>query len=110
MDTQRQSGDNAHVSVRDLQRHTSDVLERVTASGQIYITRHGRTIARILPPDPAEEQLNAAIEAGILDPRALSETYTNAQMREELPPSGRPTAGGSLSEKVIELREAEGDR
>ncbi|WP_162145952.1 type II toxin-antitoxin system Phd/YefM family antitoxin [Glycomyces tenuis] len=98
------------VTIRELQRHTSDVLEKVEANGQIYVTKHGRTIARILPPDPAEEQINAAIAAGVLVPRALTEPDTDADMLQEFSPESRSTDGPSLTEALLELREAEDDR
>lgn len=110
MERDRTAEATERVTIRELQRHTSDVLERVEASGQIHITKHGRTIARILPPDPAEEQINAAIAAGILDPRALTEPYTNANMLQDFSPESRGTEGPSLTEALLDLREAEGDR
>lgn len=110
MDSDQASANTDHVTIRELQRHTRDVLDRAVAEGQIYITKHGRTIARILPPDPAEEQINAAIAAGILDPRALTEAYTNGEVLERFAPATRSSAEGSLTDTVIELRDAEGDR
>src|SRR5690606_2349770 len=100
------------VSVRDLQRHTSEVLERVTdsESGQILITKHGHVIARILPPDPAEGQINAAIAAGILDPRAITQRYTNRQMLQDFPAESRSVGGSSLTDALMALREDEGER
>lgn len=99
------------VSIRELQRHTGKVLERVASSdsGQIFITKHGRVIARILPPGPAEEQINAAIAAGIPDPRALTAPNTGADLlRDSAPAPARP-GRKPLSDIVIELRESEGD-
>ena len=109
MDTDRPTTAD-RVTIRDLQRHTSEVLERAREHGVIHVTKHGKTIARILPPDPAEEQINAAIAAGILDPRALSEPYTNRQMAEEFSAATRTSSGSSLTEAVLSLREEEGDR
>ncbi|MEU6858155.1 type II toxin-antitoxin system prevent-host-death family antitoxin [Glycomyces sp. NPDC046736] len=100
------------ISVQELQRHTSEVLERVASgeSGQILITKHGHVVARILPPDPAEEQTNAAIAAGILDPRALTQPYSNRQMLLDFPPESRSVGGASLSDALTALREDEGER
>ena len=98
------------VAVRELQRHTSEVLERVEANGQIYITKHGRIIARILPPDPAEEQINDAIAAGILDPRALTGPNTGADLLRDFVPAPTRQGQKSLTDIVIEAREAEGDK
>lgn len=110
MDTDRPAAASERVTIRDLQRHTSEVLEKVQELGVIHITKHGKTIARILPPDPAEERVNALVAAGILDPKALTEAYTNKQMLEEFGPSTRSKGGPSWSDAVIALREAEGER
>lgn len=107
--TDDSTAESDRVTIRELQRHTSEVLDRVQAHGPVYVTRHGRVVARILPPDPAEEQINAAIAAGILDPRALTEPYTVGQMLEEFPRSSRDT-GPSLTDTVIAFRKTEGDR
>lgn len=102
----------SRVTIRELQRHASDVLSRVENGTVIHITKHGRTIARVLPPDPAEESVNRAIASGILAPEAVSSIYTNAEMAAEFaaPAASATPQSRSLSEVVLELREAEGDR
>jgi prevent-host-death family protein len=110
MDTDRPATSSERVTVRDLQRHTSEVLEKVQEHGIIHITKHGKTIARILPPDPAEEQINALVAAGVLDPKALTETYTNGQMAAEFSAATRTSEGSSLTDAVLALREEEGER
>lgn len=58
----------------------------------------------------ADAHTKALIAAGILDPRALTETYTIGQMATEFSAKTRSTGGASLTEIVLALREEEGDR
>jgi hypothetical protein len=62
--------------------------------------------------DPVEidSDTAAAIAAGILDPRAVAEHYTNGQMAAERSTEASCTGGPSLTETVLILREEEGDR
>jgi hypothetical protein len=48
---------------------------------------------KAVPPDPDEEHVNALVAAGILDPRALTEPYTNGQTAAEC--SAETTVFGS---------------
>lgn len=98
------------VTVRDLQRNASAVLHRIEEGESIAITRHGKVIARLLPPDPAERAVSSAVDAGILDPAALSRARTAAETarsaRRPAAEEGEPVLGQVLAD----LREEEGER
>ena len=50
------------IGIRELRDHASEVLKRVESTGQpVDITRHGRTIARLVPA-ATEEDHDAAWE------------------------------------------------
>ncbi|MHC0430853.1 type II toxin-antitoxin system Phd/YefM family antitoxin [Streptomyces sp. O3] len=97
------------ITVRDLQRNAAAVLKRLDHGETITVTRHGRTVARILPPDPAEEALNQAVTEGIIDPAELARARTAAQTsrikREPASPDG-----DAASDALHALRELEADR
>jgi hypothetical protein len=57
-----------------------------------------------------KERINALVAAGILDPKALTETYTNGQMAAEFSGATRGFEGSSLTNAVTALREEEGER
>jgi prevent-host-death family protein len=97
------------VSIRELQRAAANVLKRVEHGEAITITRHGRAIARILPPDPVEEALHLAAEAGILDLGALDSAPTAARMASR-PPAPYAPGEESLSSALTALRDEEGER
>ncbi len=97
------------ITVRDLQRNAGAVLKRLEHGQTITVTRHGRTVARILPPDPAEEALNQAVAEGILDTAELSRARTAAQtarIRRE-----QPSPDGDVASQALQdLRALEGER
>jgi prevent-host-death family protein len=88
------TSDNA-LSIRDLQRNAADVMTRVEQGTSYVITRHGRTVGRLLPPEPGDEAINQAIAEGILDAGDLAHARTAAQVARITPepttdPGGRP--------------------
>jgi len=95
------TSDNA-LSIRDLQRNAADVMTRVEQGTSYVITRHGRTVGRLLPPEPGDEAINQAIAEGILDAGDLAHARTAAQVARITPepttdPGGRP-ANDALAE------------
>jgi prevent-host-death family protein len=56
------------VPVRQLQRHASELLDRVAAGERIEVTRNGRLIAVIGPPDPQQQVIEELIAEGFLRP------------------------------------------
>ncbi len=77
------------ISIRDLQRNAADVMTRVEHGTSYVITRHGRTVGRLLPPEPGDEAINQAIAEGILDAGDLAHARTAAQVARITP---EPTA------------------
>jgi len=97
------------VSIRELQRNAAAVFHRVEHGETVAVTRHGRTVARILPPDPAEQALARAAEAGILDLEALAKAPTAARLA-KAPRVPQKAGERPLSKALEELRDAEGER
>lgn len=93
------------VSIRDLQRNAADVLTRVEHGASFVVTRHGRTIGRLLPPDPAEEAISRAIADGILDAVELAHARTAAQVARIVPePTATTGSPTPASDALAELR------
>ncbi|WP_306317716.1 MULTISPECIES: type II toxin-antitoxin system Phd/YefM family antitoxin [unclassified Streptomyces] len=97
------------ITVRDLQRNAAAVLKRLEHGETIVVTRHGKTVARILPPDPAEEAINQAAAEGIIDPAELGRARTARQTARVRRAPASPD-GDVASEALRSLRELEGDR
>lgn len=92
------------VSVRELQRNAADVLNRVEHGATYVITRHGRTIGRLLPPDPAEEAINRAIADGVIDAAELAQARTAAQVAQITPEPTEDPEARPASDALAELR------
>ncbi|MBA2947117.1 type II toxin-antitoxin system Phd/YefM family antitoxin [Streptomyces himalayensis] len=101
--------DDIKITVRDLQRNAAAVLKRLEHGETISVTRHGRTVARIIPPDPAEEAINQAVSDGLIDLTELSRARTAAQTARI---RTAPSAPGEtpLSQTLTELRDEDSDR
>lgn len=107
MDIEEQQ--DIRITVRDLQRNAAAVLKRLEHGETITVTRHGRTVARIIPPDPAEEAINQAVADGLIDLTELARARTAAQTAHI---RTAPSAPGDipLSQTLAELREEDSDR
>ncbi|MFJ4901608.1 type II toxin-antitoxin system Phd/YefM family antitoxin [Streptomyces sp. NPDC088727] len=106
MDSEPHSHDT-RITVRDLQRNAAAVLVRLEQGETFTVTRHGRTVARIVPPDPAEEAVNQAVADGLIDLTELSRARTAAQTaRVRTAPS--TAADVPLTQALEELRDAQG--
>lgn len=97
------------ITVRDLQRNAAAVLKRLECGETFTVTRHGRTVARILPPDPAEEAINQAVADGVIERADLARARTAAQTAKVRREPASP-AGDVSSRALQELRGLEGDR
>lgn len=53
---------NAFVGAFEAKTHLSALLERVERGEEIVITRHGRPVARLLPPVPGGRDAEEAVE------------------------------------------------
>jgi prevent-host-death family protein len=95
------------ITVRELSRHTAQVLERVDAGETIEVTRNGEPVAVLSPPDVEEATVRGLIKAGIL-PADWRERQ--AALRQHLldnPPPPAEPGQRPLSEILIEMREEE---
>lgn len=97
-----------HITIRELQRNAADVFDRARQGHTFTVTRHGETVGRIVPPDPAEEAIERAIAAGILDPAALADLpaadEVSSMPRESSPPGTRLG-----SEAIMSMRDESGE-
>lgn len=59
------------IPVRQLQRHASELLDRVAAGERIEITRNGQLVAVLTPPDPQQQVIEELIAEGYLRPEEL---------------------------------------
>jgi prevent-host-death family protein len=81
------------LSIRDLQRNAAEVMTQVANGRHYVITRHGRTVGRLLPPEPGQDAINQAIAEGILDAGDLAHARTARQVADLTPePTADPAA------------------
>jgi prevent-host-death family protein len=95
------------LSIRELQRNAAEVMTRVEHGTSYVITRHGRTVGRLLPPEPGDEAINAAIEAGILDAGDLAHARTAAEVARIAPEPAEEPGSRPASDALAELRASE---
>ena len=43
------------ISIRELHEKTGKYIRKVAEAGEIYITDHGKTVAKLVPPHPEHE-------------------------------------------------------
>jgi prevent-host-death family protein len=95
------------LSIRDLQRNAAEVLTRVEHGNSYVITRHGRTVGRLLPPEPGDQAINQAIADGILDAGDLAHARTAAQVARIRPEPTDDPATRPASAALADLRDDE---
>ena len=95
------------ITVRELSRHTAQVLERVVAGERFEITRNGQPVAVLSPPDIEEVTIRGLIKAGILPPDWRERQKELFQELYENPPPPTPPGQKPLSQVLIEMREEE---
>ncbi|MFD8754676.1 type II toxin-antitoxin system Phd/YefM family antitoxin [Kitasatospora sp. NPDC059577] len=89
------------VPIRQLQQHASELIDRVAAGERVEITRNGRLIAVLAPPDPEQRVLEDLARDGTLDPE-------NAATARGLSDWALPDIGtrlGSASDALHAMRE-----
>jgi prevent-host-death family protein len=95
------------ITVRELSRHTAQVLDRVDAGETIEVTRNGEPVAVLSPPDVEEATVRGLIKAGILPPDWRDrQARLRQRLRDNPPPPAEP-GQRPLSEVLIEMREEE---
>jgi prevent-host-death family protein len=95
------------ITVRELSRHTAQVLERVDAGETIEVTRNGEPVAVLSPPDVEEATVRGLIKAGILPPDWRERQAALRQQLLDNPPPPADLGQRPLSEILIEMREEE---
>lgn len=95
------------VTVRELSRHTAEVLERVREGETIEVTRNGEPVAVLSPPDIEEVTIRGLIKAGILPPDWREQQAELRQWLRDYEPPPTPPDQKPLSEALIEMRNEE---
>lgn len=91
------------VPIRQLQQHASELIDRVAAGERVEITRNGRLIAVLGPPDPEQRVREDLIRTASVEPEDAN--VAGLADWEPLPPRhGAPTR---LSEVILQMREEE---
>ncbi|MFD7451420.1 type II toxin-antitoxin system Phd/YefM family antitoxin [Kitasatospora sp. NPDC059827] len=94
----------ARVTVRQLQLRAAELLDRVAAGELIGITREGRLIAVLAPPDPEQRVLEGLVRDGTLDP----ENAATARGVADWTPSSIAVRLPSATEALHGMRDEEG--
>jgi prevent-host-death family protein len=96
--------DMPQVTIRELARNTAEVLGRVANGEEIEVTRNGRPVAVLRPPDPEDVKLRELVKAGIIPSDLLQR---QAKVLNRLRTTRAPAKPGqkSGSEIISEMRE-----
>ncbi|MFD9634057.1 type II toxin-antitoxin system Phd/YefM family antitoxin [Streptomyces violascens] len=92
------------VPIRQLQQHASELIDRVVSGERVEITRNGRLIAVLGPPDPEQRVMEDLVRTGTVDPDNAASARGLADWR---PLPARPGQPARLSEVLRSLREEE---
>jgi prevent-host-death family protein len=95
------------ITVRELSRHTANVLDRVGGGETIEVVRNGVPVAILSPPDIEEITIRGLIKAGILPPNWREQQAELRQYLRDNPPLPAEPGQRPLSEVLIEMREEE---
>src|ERR1700730_17101156 len=60
------------IGVRELNQHTSRVIERVKRGEVVEVTQRGRLVARLVPAEPSPEPLDRLVAEGKAAPLTLA--------------------------------------
>jgi prevent-host-death family protein len=60
------------IGVRELNQHTSRVIERVKRGEVVEVTQRGRLVARLVPAEPSPEPLDRLVAEGRATPPTLA--------------------------------------
>src|SRR5437899_5226512 len=83
--------DMPQVTIRELARNTAEVMGRVANGEKIEVTRNGRPVAILRPPDPEDVKLRELIKAGIIPPDLLQQQAEFLErLAEDPPPPAEP--------------------
>ncbi|NGN70139.1 type II toxin-antitoxin system prevent-host-death family antitoxin [Streptomyces sp. A7024] len=94
------------VPIRQLQQHASELIDRVAAGERVEITRNGRLIAVLAPPDPEQRVMEDLVRTGSVDPDNARDSRGLADW-EPQPARGERRTARRLSDVLLELREEE---
>lgn len=94
MALQIKKADPAEVGVRDLHNRTSEILRRVAAGEEIFVTLHGKRTAKLVPAETADPFADLRRRGLIRDP--VDEGW--------MPDPNRPKPTGSISDLIVEDR------
>ncbi|MFF2076451.1 type II toxin-antitoxin system Phd/YefM family antitoxin [Kitasatospora sp. NPDC058162] len=93
----------ARATIRQLQLHTDELIDRVAAGERIGITRDGRVIAVLAPPHPEQRVLEELVRTGSIDP----ENAATARGLADWDPPATDIQLPSATEALHKMREEE---
>jgi prevent-host-death family protein len=93
----------AGVPIRQLQQHAGELMDRVAAGERIEITRNGRLIAILSPPDPEQRVLEELVRDGTID----TENAATATGLAGWTPAAAPGDLPSASDALLAIRDEE---
>jgi prevent-host-death family protein len=99
--------DLPQVTIRELARNTAEVLTRVANGEEIEVTRNGRPVALLRPPDPEDVKLRELVKAGIIPPDLLQQQAELLRQLEMNPPPPGDPGMEPASETLITMRREE---
>jgi len=99
--------DMQQVTIRELARNTAEVLTRVANGEEIEVTRNGRPVALLRPPDPEDVKLRELVKAGIIPPDLLQQQIELLRQLEKNPPPPGDPGLEPASETLIKMRHEE---
>ncbi|GAB2923088.1 hypothetical protein GCM10022245_65140 [Streptomyces mayteni] len=90
--------------IRQLQQHASELIDKVLSGERVEITRNGRLVAVLGPPDPEQRVMEDLVRTGTVDPENARQARGLGDWQ---PLPARPGPPSRLSEVLMELREEE---
>jgi prevent-host-death family protein len=99
--------DMPQVTIRELARNTAEVMERVANGEEIEVTRNGRPVAVLRPPDPEDVKLRELVKARIIPSDLLQQQAELLRQLEETPPPPTEPGMEPASETLIKMRREE---
>jgi prevent-host-death family protein len=91
------------VPIRQLQQNASELIERVAQGERVEITRNGKLVAVISPPDPEQQVLEDLIRTGLVDAADVAKSRGPWTLE----PLSASEVTSSPAQALIDLRESE---
>ncbi|MEV6103346.1 type II toxin-antitoxin system prevent-host-death family antitoxin [Streptomyces sp. NPDC051940] len=91
------------VPIRQLQQHASEIADRVAAGERVEVTRNGRLIMVLVPPEPEQRVMEDLVRTGTVD----AENAAAARGLADWQPLAARDTPARLSDVLLAMREEE---